>query len=186
MKTDERIILPDDPEAVTAVTVHGWKTIDGFIYLDERAARYASSTHCLCKTCGKPARKPYTKCDGCRELADIAKYDAMPREEWDGKAVLYSDALSEYYSSLDDAEDQLPDDMTLEGMRLIICRPVTVRPLDGSEWGDDIPEGEEDLPPPIEAAINQFNEATRGIVLSWRPGKTALKLDAVQQDGEPK
>src|SRR5574337_125514 len=171
----DQIVMRDSDEAAQPVTIQAWKGRDGHIYFDESTARYAGSTHCLCNTCGAPTPKTYLKCDACREKADLAKYEAMPRAEWDGEAMLYSEARDQYYSTPDDAADELEEDQTLADLRLVICEPNYVRQLEPDYCCDELPE-DGDVPDEVVEAMEVFNRAVSGIVLSWSPGKTALAL----------
>src|SRR5574337_1185207 len=131
----EQIVMRDSPDAAQYRTdLKGWVSRDGFYFGDgptgERTARYAGCTHVPCDRCGTPTPKGYTQCRGCRDLTYIAKYEAMPRAEWDGEAMLYSEARDQYYSTPDEVAE----------------------------------------------AMEAFNRAVSGIVLSWSPGKTALAL----------
>lgn len=180
---NEKIIMFDSPEAAQFRTdIKGWVSRGGRFFGDgpsaEADARYHSCTHRPCRECGAPTIKRYIKCDACRELADIARYQAMPRAEWDGKAMLYSETTDRFYSDLGEAEDHL-DEMeercTFADLRLVICEPNYVRKLDPDDFADDLPE-EGDLPDGVRKAIDEFNRAVDGIVLSWSPGKTALFL----------
>lgn len=186
---NEKIIMFDSPEAAQFRTdIKGWVSRGGRFFGDgpsaEADARYHSCTHRPCRECGAPTIKRYIKCDACRELADIARYQAMPRAEWDGKAMLYSEATDRYYNDLDEVDDHL-DEMeercTLADLRLVICEPNYVMQLSEDLFLDDLPE-EGDLPNEVYEAIEAFNTAVAGIVLSWYPGKTALML-ATQGDG---
>lgn len=181
---NEKIIMSDSPEAAQfRIDIKGWVSRDGRFFGDgpsaEADARYHSCTHRPCRECGAPTIKRYIKCDACRELADLARYQAMPRTEWDGKVMLYSETTDRFYSDLGEAEDHL-DEMeercTLADLRLVICEPNYVRKLDPSDYADDLPE-EGDLPDEVHNAIEQFNTAVDGIVLSWSPGKTAFLVD---------
>jgi hypothetical protein len=60
-------------------------------------------------------------------------------------------------------------------MRLVICTPNYVRPLEPDYCSDDLAE-DCDVPNKVEEAMDAFNAAVAGIVLSWSPGKTALEL----------
>jgi hypothetical protein len=128
-----------------------------------------------CDQCGAPTPKGYTQCRGCRDLTYIAKYKAMPRAEWDGKAILYSEARDQYYSTPDDAAEDLEEAQPLADMRLVICEPNYVRRLEPDYCCDELAE-DDDVPDEVFEAIKNFNEAVSGIVLSWSPGKTALVL----------
>ncbi|MBK9427259.1 MAG: hypothetical protein IPN63_07695 [Gammaproteobacteria bacterium] len=181
---NEKIIMSDSPEAAQFRTdIKGWVSRDGRFFGDgpsaEADARYHSCTHRPCRECGAPTIKRYIKCDACRELADLASYQAMPRAEWDGKAMLYSETTDRFYSDLGEAEDHL-DEMeercTLADLRLVICEPVYVTPLESDYCIDDLPEDGE-LPDAVWEAMQAFNAAVAGIVLSWAPGKYALLVD---------
>src|SRR5574338_777228 len=171
----EQIVMRDSDEAAQAVTIQAWKARDGHIYFDESTARYAGCTHVPCDRCGAPTPKGYTQCRGCRDLTYIAKYEAMPRAEWDGKALLYSEARDQYYSTPDDAAEELEEDQTLADLRLVICEPNHVRQLEPDHCCDELPE-DGDVPDEVAEAMEAFNSAVAGIVLSWSPGKKALKL----------
>lgn len=176
----EQIVMRDSPEAAQYRTdLKGWVSRDGFYFGDgstgEQTARYAGCTHVPCKRCGTPTPKLYTQCQGCRDLSYIAKYEAMPRAEWDGKALLYSEARDQYYSTPDDAAEDLEEGQTLADLRLVICTPNYVRQLEPDYCYDDLPE-DGDVPDEVAEAMEAFNEAVAGIVLSWSPGKTALAL----------
>lgn len=181
----EKVILRDSPEAAQPVTVIGWKSSTGRVFFDEYSARYDGATHCICSDCGEIARKPYTVCKPCQNLRDEAKYKAMPKKEWDGHAMLYSDLLEKYYSGISEAMDDLDNSnevKTIADLRLVICEPNYARQIDGDYFVDDLPDDAEgDLPGWLEEAIDEFNTAvSKGGPLSWSPGKFALKLE----DGE--
>lgn len=171
----EKIIMHDSDEAAQPHTMDGWKSRNGFFYDNEQVARYDGCTHVKCQYCGEPAKKSWTACDKCRAAKEIERYDAMPKAEWDGKTMLYSDARDRYYVDIGDAEDVLEEGETIESLRLIICKPNCVSPLDSEYCSDDLPD-DTDLPDIISEAMDAFNEAVAGIVLSWSPGKFALKV----------
>jgi hypothetical protein len=177
----EPVVLIDSPEAAHYQTgIRGWVSRRGHYFGEgangEGLARYDGCTHVPCGGCGKPVEKGWTACDGCRNLAEIARYEAMPRAEWDGKAMLYSQALDRWYDSPDDAAENLGEVDgidELSDMRLVICKPVGVRQLESDYCADDMAEDQE-LPGAIIDAMNAFNKAVAGIIVSWEPGKTAL------------
>ena len=177
---NDKIIMADSPEAAEYKTgLSGWVS-RGQYFGDgpnaEDSARYHGCTHYVCKYCPAPAPKPYTACQECRDKKDLERFYALPRADWDGKAMLYSEARSKYYADPDDAEDALDDGETLADLRLVICKPNYVRQIDPDDFVDDLPEDGE-LPPEVEAAMDTFNSAVAGIVLSWSPGKVALALE---------
>ena len=183
---DKEIILPDDPRAASIQTVTGWVSRRGMFWgKDERTARYDGSTHRKCDTCGGLIeQRGY--CRPCADRREVEKFDAMPRKEWDGKAMLYSVTSDSYYTDLDEALCDVDEGETLEGLRLVICEPNYTRTLDIDYFCDDLPE-EGDLPEEVQAAVDAFNEAVSGVILSWHPGKFALQIDeqpAGQEGGE--
>jgi len=178
MSTD--IVMSDSPDAAQYRTdIKGWVSGRGRYFGDgpnsEEIARRDGCTHTACAQCGRPALKGFSACPDCRELAYIASYDAMPRAEWDGKAMIYSDAKDKYYNSPDDAEDDLDDGETMTDLRLVICEPNYVRQINQDFCYDELPE-DGDIPDEVAAAIDEFNRAVSGIVLSWSPGKFALAV----------
>lgn len=171
----EKIVMFDSDEAAQPYTMTGWKSRNGFFYDNEQVARYDGCTHRKCNECDEPASKGYTVCDKCRARKEVERYNAMPVADWDGKTMLYSDARDEYYGDMDGAEDVLEEGETIESLRLIICKPNCVRPLDSEYCLDDLPD-DMDLPDAISEAMDAFNKTVAGIVLSWSPSKFALKL----------
>ena len=174
------IVMRDSQEAATYRTdIKGWVARNGLYFGDgpqsEQTARYAGCTHVLCLKCAAPTPKGYTMCRGCRDLAYIGKYEAMPRAEWDGKAMVYSEARDQYYNSPDDAADDLEGNETLADLRLVLCTPNYVRQIESDYCCDDLPE-DGDVPDEVAEAMEEFNRAVAGIVLSWSPGKFALAL----------
>ena len=175
------VVMFDSTEAATYRTnLSGWVSRDGRFYGEgesaEKAARYDGCTHRACRDCGEPAEKSWLICRQCQDNADRERFDALPAEEWDGVAMLYSETRDAYYSDPDEATDNLDDGMTLADLRLVICVPNRVRELDGDYCHDELPDDGE-LPDNVEEAMAAFNAAVAGIVLSWSPGKKRLKLD---------
>ena len=109
-------------------------------------------------------------------MSETDRYQAMPRAEWDGKAMLYSEATDRYYYDPEYAEADLDDGQTLADLRLVICRPNYVRRLDPDDYADELADDDGDLPNVLLEAIDAFNVAVAGTVLSWSPGNTALLL----------
>jgi hypothetical protein len=165
-------IMYDSDEAAEPCTVEGWLASDGSFHLTESAARYTGCTHRPCRDCGKPAQKYYTVCKECRDKLETARFFALPAKPWDGKVWLYSDSRDQYFASPEDAEDCLEADETIEDLRLLICEPNYVRPLESDYFCDEI--ADDDLPSAVEDAMDDFNKAVAGIVLSWSPSKFRL------------
>lgn len=166
------IVLFDSAEAATYRTgLSGWVNRDGHFFGDgedaEASARYAGCTHKACASCGEPAPKAYIHCDTCRQKASDARYQAMPVGEWDGEAQLYSEVTERFYP---DPEEALED---ADDPKLILCVPVYARRLDDEFFADLMPE-DADLPEELARAIEVFNVAVAGVVLSWEPGTHRL------------
>lgn len=178
---NDKIIMAESPEAAEYRTgLSGWVS-RGQYFGDgpnaEASARYHGCTHYVCKYCSAPAPKPYTACQECRDKKDLERFESLPRADWDGKAMLYSEAQDRYYATPDDAEDALEEGESLADLRLLICEPNNVRTIDPDYFCDDMPDDETEVPPELEEAMEAFNEAVAGIVLSWSPGKVALAVE---------
>ena len=174
---EEPVVLVNSPEAAKLVTVTGWQSRNGYFYGDnEGAARWNGATHTTCKVCGKVISKRRGLCHECVEKLYEEKHVALPRAEWDGKAMLYSGMRDNYYASPDDAKDALEEGETLADLRLVICTPTYVRQLTEDDFANDLPEDGR-LPDAVKQAMDAFNAAVSGIVLSWFPEGFALKTE---------
>ncbi len=177
---EKTIVMRDAPEAATLRAVTGWVSRNGHFYgNNEDAARYDGCTHVACRHCGKPVEKAWTACRACRDVAEDAKYEAMPRKAWDGVAMLYSQARDEYFADLDGAEDVLEEGETLDVLQLVICEPNHGRRLEEDYFCDELAEDGE-VPDCLIGAIEAFNAAiNKAPPLSWSPGKWALDTSAL-------
>ncbi len=179
MDKNKIVIMFDSDEAAHLQTgISGWVSRHGlFMGNDERAARYDGCTHRRCEDCGKPCEKSWLVCAECREKRDIARYNAMPKEEWDEKGMLYSAAANKYFSDWGEAEDSLEDDGgTIESLMLIICEPEYLPLLDPSDYGCDSLAEDGELPDAVIQAIEDFNKVIKKTgAVSWLPGKKAAK-----------
>jgi hypothetical protein len=170
------IRLYEAPDLVERKKVTGWEDRSvRFWGDDEHIARYSSATHKRC-ACGGVVQINWIKCASCRTRDEIAKYDALPRAEWDGRAMLYSMTADRYFESPDDAEAWLDLGQTLSDLRLVICEPQNLREVDEDYWHDELPEDGE-LPDAIAVALEALNAAIRANTqFTWYPGKKALAL----------
>jgi hypothetical protein len=182
MDTKNIIVMRDAPEAATFRTdLSGWVSRHGRFYGDDSSAedmaRYDGCTHVGCKNCGKPCQKSYTACDVCSKRLDQKRFDARPKKEWDGVSMLYSESKEIFYSSPEEAEDDLAEDQTLHSLNLRICEPERAR-IDVDDFEDILIE-DEDAPDYLLNAINAFNATMKANPpLSWSPCKYALLLDS--------
>jgi hypothetical protein len=174
----EEVILDTDVAAAKPHTVHGWLSRDGRFYSEESMARYSGCTHRKCRDCDQPAPKSWLVCDACRLKSDIARFEALPKKKWDGTGMVYSEAWDKYFSDLDDAEDEALDEgVELNALRLVHCKPNHVWRLDADYCCDQIaPDDEGEIPDAVQQAMDAFNKAVEGIVLSWSPDKIAVDL----------
>jgi hypothetical protein len=114
-------------------------------------------------------------CSDCRNAADIEQYKLRHKKPWDGKSVLYSEHADKYFDDIESAEESLEEGETLADLRLMICVPNYARSLDADYFCDEM-DAEGEFPAEVEAAIEAFNEAVSGIILSWSPSNHALEL----------
>ena len=181
----EKIVMYGSEEAATyRRDIEGWVDRHGtFCGKSEDMARYRGCTHRPCSKCGKPTPKSYTVCDECRRKAEVEKYEARERKDWDEKVPVYSDSLDKFFhdwSEIQDAADE--NEMEVENLLLIICEPVFAYEVDPEEYYQVFQEflpDEESLPAEIEEAFKTLNAAIRDCKtpLRWEPGKFAVRLD---------
>lgn len=175
---DEKVVLFDSNEAAQFRTnISGWVSRHGRLCCDERAARYDGCTHTRCEDCSQPITKGRLVCPKCWDKRQTLKYEAMPKEDWNGEGMLYSDAADKYFSDWCEIEEFIEEEGgTIEGLRLIICKPNYLPLLDSSDFGCDELAEDGELPDAVVDAINKFNEvikATRPV--SWTPGNKAAR-----------
>ena len=182
MVEEKKVIFPEDSETASCEIKTVWVSRNGHVFFDERAARWEGATHLHCKECGKPALKPYILCPSCADNKDKERYEKREKKEWDGKSWLYSESVEEFFEDMDEAEEYLfneaEDDnkMTLEDLRLRICKPVYARFLDEDYFYDALPE-DSGVPEELLNAVDTFNKAIKEYgIISWEPGEYALKL----------
>lgn len=174
------VVLPEDEEAATLRQVTGWVSRQGaFFGNDERAARYAGATHIRCQRCGAIIEKYWLMCEACRSRREAAKFQERETREWDGVQMIYAQAFDQYYETPEDAFDAAEcRDVSPADALLVLCEPVYVRHIEPDYFSDELPD-EGELPDDVADAIDKFNEAIKGIVLSWTPGKFALRLETL-------
>ena len=179
---DEKIIMYDSNEAAKVETgISGWVDSHGrFFGSDEHLARWSGCTHKLCE-CGELVKKDHIRCDLCREQADIDRYEAAEREEWDEQSPLYSQAHDRFFDSMDEIYDTWEESkLCLPALRLYICDAQYMHPGEADHWADVMPE-EGDLPEEILKAIDDLNMAIKdyGSAISWFPSKCAADIKSI-------
>jgi len=170
-----KIVLNISDAAATFKTgISGWIDRHGhFFGNDERSARWSGATHILCPECGKTTNKNYTMCADCRLKKSIERYNEMERKFWDGKTPLYSHVCDKYFFD-DDLFDHLEEfNCTAKSLRLIICEPMYLRPIDEDHFCDDLPEDGE-LSEDVLSALKELNLLIeKEGPVGWMPGKYA-------------
>jgi hypothetical protein len=183
--SDAKVVHYDSPEAAKRVTVTGWVSSTGFFYGEkEDMARWAGCTHVACKQCGAPTEKMWLSCESCRSKNDVDRYNALKKEKWDGATPLYSDSHDKYFFDFDELVDFIRDllaedeSITVDDLRLKLCKPNKPRLIDSSYFSDDMPDDLDDLPKAIEGAIEAFNAVMRAQPpLSWSPDNIAAVVE---------
>lgn len=174
MSNEEKIIPYDSPEAASIKTVTGWVSRLGHFWGNhEDMARYDGCTHKPCETC-RSLVSTRSFCKKCAKDKEIKNYNTMPRAEWNGTDMLYSQMGDRYFQDIEDLADHCEEnDVDPKSLRLIICEPIYLSEINEDYWRDDLAEDQE-LPGEVIDAISQLNEAIRkqGPV-SWHPGKFA-------------
>ncbi|AEJ01219.1 hypothetical protein Nit79A3_1387 [Nitrosomonas sp. Is79A3] len=175
----EKPIFPESEEAAKFVTgISGWvDRYGGFFGTNEKLARYSGSTH---KHCGCGAAIPKNSyCEPCCKNKNSELYLIIERREWDQKTPLFSQSHDKYLFDKDDlfdlmCEAQVTDPDELE---LFICEPNHLGEIESDYWADYLPDDGE-LPPEVEAALEEFNAVIRkSEPVSWSPGKFAAIVD---------
>lgn len=172
----EQIIAYDSPEAASIQTVTGWVSRAGrFFGNDEHMARYDGCTHRPCGKCGALI-SVRSYCRDCSEKARVEKYAVMPRADWNGTDMLYSESHDVWIQDSDRLAEHCDEhECTPKELCLVIAVPCYASEIDANDhYTDDLPE-DGDLPPEIEEAFAKLNEAIRASksILSWQPGKFA-------------
>jgi hypothetical protein len=169
----------ESPEAASIQIVTGWLSSTGrFWGNNEHMARYDGSTHRVCKD--NPEHGVHANnswCKKCREERMDAKWNAMPRREYDGSPVCVFDS-DRYFFDGDEIIDWLVErDIKPEDARLVFCKPRYASRIDPDDhFCDDLPEDGE-----VSAALQEAFDALNKVIaaeppLSWWEGDVAVAL----------
>ena len=140
--SDKQILITSDEAATLITGIEGWVDGNGrFWGKNEHAARWSGCTYIIYPGCKKATPKSYTYCPECREKSAAARYKERERVEWDGMAPLYSESADRYFSDLDDLNYYLEEEECSVGdLRLIICIPNYLKPLEDDFFCEDLAE----------------------------------------------
>lgn len=188
----DKIVMYESPEAATYVeNVKGWIDKDGRFFGDgpdgEQMARYFSCTHKKCE-CGGITERSWTRCEDCRNKAEIERYKALPFEEWDGITPVVIAFGDKYFYSEEEISDWIaehnedlePGDRITE-LELLICTPNKLQYLDSSYWEDVLFEDTE-IPKELQEAVNAVNKVIDTLpAQSYSPGKIRTTYKYTEQ-----
>lgn len=182
-KTDKGIILRNDPRAARIQTVTGWVSSNGHFWGDkEYLARVDGSTHQDCE-CGELIEKRYTRCSKCQESRYRARWEAMPKKEWDGETPLTLLDDDHYFYGVEEIEDYCDEyETTPDKLLLVICQPVYIREFDINEHCcDDLPDDGEVDDPDVLEAVKKLNEAIKKAdPIAWESGQFAAIVKGLE------
>jgi len=194
-KKDE-IVMRDSAQAAQAVSVKmtsddgkvtefsGWLSRGGYLFEDERGARYHGCTHCKCERCGNVYLKN-SYCERCSDKRQRKAWLEKPIVEWDGETFLYSVACQEYFSErceiveyLAESDNRIEefaahDNVVVVDLMLVLCKPVEYHTVDAYDIYDgDIPE-DGDVDDEILQAFDELNAkiAAHKRPICWVPGE---------------
>lgn len=164
--SDQPIVMMDSDEAARIRTVTGWVSRDGFYFGDdERAARYAGSTHRLCDGgCGTPIEKNWRmSCDACWLKARRERFLALQVEAWDGEPLcVFDDDTYFFGGDVDEIADWADEhEIPPDELRLVKCIAVYAAEIDPKDaYEDELPEDGE-VPAYVADAFAALNEVLR-------------------------
>lgn len=177
----------NSPEAATRKTVTSWVSNGGFLYgEDERAARYAGSTHRDCGTCPTEVEKNRIYCGACLYERNREKFQAMPFKEWDGKEPIVIFRSDDYFFNKDDLRDFVDyhkDDIS--EIEFCICAPQYADEICPDEYYCDSLAPDHYLSDCAPELIDKFEELNKyirenKIILSWVQGKFRTSITMEQ------
>lgn len=179
MRKQKEKIMYDDERAATLVQKQVYRSLSGRYYDDEHMARWDSCTHKTCE-CGNEMEKMYTKCKYCRDKDTIAKYEALPKKEWDHKTPLCTYDNDVFFSDLEEIHDYCHDhELSIDDLMLVWCKPDDGPVVDIDIFQDHVPSdsGEPNGWGEIEQAINALNKCIeKNAPYSWWPSNIAATI----------
>ena len=108
----------------------------------------------------------------------MKKFDEYEVVEWDGKTPLYVWDKDKYLYSESDADEYCEDnDLARQDLKLKLCEPVYLSTVPSEYWNDELPEGDDELPAEMAAALTAFNEFIGTLPpTAWMPGHKRVIL----------
>lgn len=167
---NQKIVMYESDEAAQVKTLTGWVSREGIYWGDnEHQARWGGCTHKTCE-CGNMMSKHYLKCDSCRTKSDRENYLKLPFKEYNGEPVVIRDTDT-YFFSEDEIVDYLEDN-DLKEVDLLFCDAQEWTPISSDVWQDIMPDEEDFLPEPLQAALDNLNQVIETLLpCSYFPGK---------------
>ena len=186
-KEETEAIFEDDPRAAYLGTVTGWISRDGYFYgNNEKAARYAGSTHKMCK-CGNIFKKN-SYCALCHEINTLDRYHAMKECENAKGDMFFSDAYHSFFSDVEqilefmhENEISLVEDLRLQPTRPNKCFVPDVIDL----YSGILPEDGDihSIPESVLLVFDELKQKLKEIdaTLSWEPINAKLSKEQVEE-----
>jgi len=181
-KDDEKVIMYDSDEAATheTRTITKWWSRHGGGWADskegEHFARYDGCTHRKCEKCGEVYEKN-SYCKSCVAANRRDRFNELPVIDWNGKCMVYSEALDEYFQEPILAVEA-GDEHGLKPSELMLteCKRLALNELSSDRWYDELHEDDSAIKE-IEGLIEKFNEELAKIETNtWYPGKRAINV----------
>lgn len=193
---EEEIVLPSDNITAAPYIIHPehaiktiqappfpaelWMSRHRHAYLgpnSEELARRDGATHVPCLTCKQPAKKPALRCESCKTAHERACYLNLPCRDWDGTELIWSEVLNDVFRGpeylVDAAMDLWPAEETTELNLLVYpVKPVPCPVIDECGFFERHLAPDSELPDEVQQAMEAYNNAVEGIVLSYDPDYT--------------
>lgn len=184
--TENKIILPESPEAAQRVTETFWKSRNDRYYLlgDENVARWDGATHIHCGDCGEPTPKRRTVCAKCGAARDRECWRNLPKRPWDGVTPICIMGSDTYFFGEDDLEEYCEEyDVKPEDLLLVHCQPAKPRLLDVADLLEEcLPEDGGGIPVNVLEAERVLNDAIQAMKpLVWYEDRVAVDLNMEAQ-----
>lgn len=174
---EEKIILDTDTDAAEFKTFSGWVSKKGrYFGSKEQDARYDGCTHNKCD-CGEIKEKFYTRCFSCRNKKEQENYENLEFKEWDYETPLCLYKSDTYFFDEDSVFDYCEEnDITLEDLKLVLCKPNYLFHISSDYWIDILPE-DCDIPKELEKRLDDLNEFISTLKpISWEESKIRTKV----------